>query len=66
MEEIIDRKREKVEVDTMSPLTWAYVGDSVYELFIRNHLVNTTKNETTYVTYKIDTICKGRSSKLRY
>jgi len=43
MEEIIDRKREKVEVDTMSPLTWAYVGDSVYELFIRNHLVNTTK-----------------------
>ena len=26
----------------MSPLTWAYVGDAVYELYIRNYLVNTT------------------------
>ena len=24
----------------MSPLTWAYVGDAVYELYIRTHLVN--------------------------
>ena len=30
------------EVNLMSPLTWAYVGDSVYELFIRSHLVETT------------------------
>ena len=30
------------EVNLMSPLVWAYVGDSVYELFIRTHLVNTT------------------------
>ena len=34
-------KNEK-EVNLMSPLTWAYVGDSVYELFIRTHLVETT------------------------
>ena len=34
-------KNEK-EVNLMSPLVWAYVGDSVYELFIRTHLVNTT------------------------
>ena len=27
----------------MSPLIWAYVGDSVYELYIRTHLVNITK-----------------------
>ena len=27
----------------MSPLTWAYIGDSVFELFVRMHLVNTTK-----------------------
>ena len=26
----------------MSPLTWAYVGDSVYELYIRVYLANTT------------------------
>lgn len=34
--------KNKNEVNLMSPLTWAYVGDSVYELFIRNHLVQTT------------------------
>ena len=26
----------------MSPLTWAYVGDCVYELYIRTNLVNET------------------------
>lgn len=31
------------EVNLMSPLVWAYVGDSVYEIFIRTHLVETTK-----------------------
>lgn len=33
----------EIEVNLMSPLVWAYVGDSVYELFIRTHLVETTK-----------------------
>lgn len=40
MEELIQRNRKKGEVDMMSPLTWAYVGDAVYELYIRIHLVN--------------------------
>lgn len=35
----------KEEVNLMSPLVWAYVGDSVYELFIRTHLVGTTKKK---------------------
>lgn len=43
MIELIERKNEKIDVDQMSPLTWAYVGDSVYELYIRTYLVNTTK-----------------------
>ena len=30
------------KVEAMSPLTWAYVGDSIYEAFIRTHLVQTT------------------------
>ena len=34
--------KNKTEVNLMSPLTWAYVGDSVYELYIREHLVQTT------------------------
>lgn len=31
------------DVNLMSPLTWAYVGDAYYELYIRTYLVNTTK-----------------------
>lgn len=34
--------KSKEEVNLMSPLTWAYIGDCVYELFIRTHLVETT------------------------
>ena len=40
--EIIERPKNELEVNMMSPLTWAYIGDSVYELYIRNYLVNTT------------------------
>ena len=30
------------KVEAMSPLTWAYEGDSIYEAFVRTHLVETT------------------------
>jgi len=30
-------------VNELSPLTWAYVGDAVYELYIREHLVTKTR-----------------------
>jgi len=30
------------EINRMSPLTWAYVGDSAYEMYIRLYLSNTT------------------------
>ena len=30
------------KINGMSPLTWAYIGDAVYELYIRNHLIETT------------------------
>ena len=43
MQEIIPREKKIEEVKLMSPLVWAYVGDCVYELFIRMQLVNTTK-----------------------
>lgn len=41
--ELIDREKEEVDVNLLSPLTWAYIGDSVYELYIRTNLVNKTK-----------------------
>lgn len=31
------------KVNLMSPLTWAYIGDAIYELYIREHLVKTTQ-----------------------
>lgn len=43
MEELVNIQREAIDVESMSPLIWAYVGDSVYELYIRTHLINTTK-----------------------
>ena len=35
--------KPKDEIQLLSPLTWAYVGDCVYELYIRTNLVNNTK-----------------------
>ena len=43
MLEFIERPKNETEVNSMSPLTWAYIGDSVYELYIRMYLVDTTK-----------------------
>ena len=42
MEEFIELNRPAEEINLLSPLTWAYVGDCVYELYIRTKLVNNT------------------------
>lgn len=42
MEELIERKKDKEEINMLSPLTWAYIGDCVYELYVRQELVNKT------------------------
>ncbi len=42
MEEIIDLTKSEEEINLQSPLTWAYIGDCVYELYIRTKLVNNT------------------------
>ena len=41
--ELIDREKNETDVNMLSPLTWAYIGDAVYELYIRTNLVNNTK-----------------------
>ena len=43
MIELINREKSETDVNMLSPLTWAYVGDGVYELYIRTNLVNNTK-----------------------
>ena len=42
IENIISRKKAPDEVKLMKPLVWAYVGDCIYELYIRMNLVNST------------------------
>lgn len=34
---------EKNKVNNLNPLTWAYIGDAVYELFVRENLVENMK-----------------------
>lgn len=35
-----DNVRTKTEVKMMQPLVLAYIGDAIFELFVRNYLVN--------------------------
>ena len=39
------------KINGMSPLTWAYIGDAVYELYIRTHLTNIS-NVKPHVLHK--------------
>ena len=34
--------KNETDIKQMSPLTWAYIGDAVYELYVRTYLVDTT------------------------
>ena len=43
MNDFIEIKKDEQEVNLMPPLTWAYIGDCVYELYVRTKLVNETK-----------------------
>ncbi len=38
--EFIERNKDILDAKMLSPLVWAYIGDSVYELFIRTYLIN--------------------------
>ena len=34
--------KNKDDLILVSPLTWAYIGDAVYELYVREYLIKTT------------------------
>lgn len=40
---LIERDKQKLDVDSLSALALAYVGDSVFDLFIRSKLVGSGK-----------------------
>ena len=43
MDELIKIEKTESDINQLSPLTWAYVGDCIFELYIRTKLVNETK-----------------------
>ena len=49
MEEFIEINKTVEEVKLMPPLTWAYIGDSVYELYVRTKLVDKTNLKPHYL-----------------
>ena len=43
IEDFIKIEKDEQEINQLSPLVWAYVGDCVYELYVRTYLVDNTK-----------------------
>ena len=61
MDEIFIPIKDEQEVKLMNPLVWAYVGDCVYELYIRTFLINTTKMKVHELHVKASTYVKASS-----
>ena len=40
--EFIKREKDLQDAKLLSPLVWAYVGDSVFELYVRTKLINSS------------------------
>lgn len=38
--DFLDRNKDAKDVMMLSPLVWAYVGDAVFELYVRTQLIN--------------------------
>ena len=51
MEELIEINRPEEEINLLSPLIWAYVGDCIFELYIRTNLVNKTNLKPLNLTF---------------
>ena len=43
--EFIERNKDVADANQLSPLVWAYIGDCIYEIFIRTHLVNNSNEK---------------------
>ena len=42
MNNLIEITKLPEDINQLSPLNWAYVGDAVFELYIRTYLINNT------------------------
>ena len=61
MNELIKIKKDEQEINQLSPLTWAYIGDCVFEMYVRTKLVNETKLKPHELHIKAINYVKARS-----
>jgi ribonuclease-3 family protein len=61
IDEFITIKKEIADINQMSPLTWAYVGDAVFELYIRTKLVDETNLKPHNLHVKAIDFVKAKS-----
>lgn len=61
MNELIKVEKDEQDINQMSPLTWAYVGDCVFELYIRTKLVDTTNLKPHELHIKATHFVKAKS-----
>lgn len=43
--DFFERNKDISDVRMLSPLVWAYIGDGVYELFVRTYLINNSNSK---------------------
>ncbi len=61
MDELIKIEKDEQDINQLSPLTWAYVGDSVFELYIRTKLINETNLKPHELHIKAINYVKAKS-----
>ena len=61
MNELIKIEKDEQEINQLSPLTWAYVGDCIFELYIRTKLINETKLKPHELHIKAINYVKAKS-----
>ena len=53
--------KTKQDFELMSPVTWAYIGDAVYELYVREFLINTTNLKPNKLHFESIKYVKAKS-----
>ena len=61
MKQLIKILKDEAEINQLSPLTWAYVGDCVFEIYVRTKLVNETKLKPHELHIKAINFVKAKS-----
>ena len=61
LSKLIEIKKDETEINQLSSLTWAYIGDCIFELYIRTKFVNETKLKPHELHIKTINFVKAKS-----